>query len=225
MLHLARLARLDYQTRRGTQTLADQVMMHGRGGQQRRNRHPALAHLAIRQHEYVVATENRFGRLGADSLDSRAEPVHALTRRPGGVDGVGAEGLTDQRGDGTDFRQVAVGKNRLRHFQAHMRAGMMTEQVRSRPDHGDQRHHQLLADRINRRIGDLSEILLEVVVEQLGLIREHRDGHVHAHRANRILATARHRLKEDADVLVRIAEALLGDQQIVDGVALSIALG
>ena len=41
------------------------------------------------------------------------------------------------------------------------------EQVRPRPDHRDQAHHQLLADRVDRRVGDLGEVLLEVIVEQL----------------------------------------------------------
>ena len=44
-----------------------------------------------------------------------------------------------------------------------------------------QRHHQLLADRIDRRVGDLREVLLEVIVEQLGFLREHGDRRVGAH--------------------------------------------
>jgi hypothetical protein len=49
---------------------------------------------------------------------------------------------------------------------------MMAEQVGPRPDHRHQRHHQLFADRVDRRVGDLREVLLEVVVEQLGLVFE-----------------------------------------------------
>ena len=36
------------------------------------------------------------------------------------------------------------------------------EQVRPRSDDRDQAHHQLLADRIDRRVGDLREVLLEI---------------------------------------------------------------
>ena len=89
----------------------------------------------------------------------------------------------------------------------------MAQQVRSRTDHRDQRHHQFLADRIDRRVGDLGEILLEVVVEQLGPGREHRERRVGAHRAHRIVALARHRLQEELQVFLRVAERLLMAQQ------------
>ena len=37
-MHFARLARFDDEADRGAQALADQVMMHGRAGEQRRDR-------------------------------------------------------------------------------------------------------------------------------------------------------------------------------------------
>ena len=89
----------------------------------------------------------------------------------------------------------------------------MSQQVRPRPDHRDQRHHQRLADRIDRRIGDLGEVLLEVVVQQLRLARQHGERRVGAHRADRIVAVLRHRLEEELDVLLRVAERLLLVQQ------------
>ena len=89
----------------------------------------------------------------------------------------------------------------------------MAQQVRPRPDHRDQRHHQLLADRIDRRVGDLREILLEVVVQQLRLVRQHGERRVGAHRADRIVAFQRHRLEEELNVLLRVAERLLLVQQ------------
>src|SRR2546430_2933917 len=48
----------------------------------------------------------------------------------------------------------------------------MAEQLGGRPDHRSQRQQQFLADRVDRRVGDLRENLLEVVVEQLWLVRE-----------------------------------------------------
>ena len=61
------------------------------------------------------------------------------------------------------------------HFQPLVRAGIAAQQIGTRPDHRHQAHHQFFADRIDRRIGDLGEILLEIIVEQLGLLRQHRD--------------------------------------------------
>ena len=83
------------------------------------------------------------------------------------------------------------------------------EQVRPWADHRHQRHHQLLADRIDRRVGDLREILLEVVVEQLRLVREGGDRRVGAHRADGVVGVARHRLQEELDVFLGVAEGLL----------------
>jgi len=37
-----------------------------------------------------------------------------------------------------DFREVAVGQDRPRHFQPVMRPDFVTEEVRPRPDHRDQ---------------------------------------------------------------------------------------
>ena len=41
------------------------------------------------------------------------------------------------------------------------------EQVRPRPDDRDEAHHQLFTDRIDRRVGDLSEVLLEIGEQRL----------------------------------------------------------
>ena len=155
-----------------------------------------------------MAREHRLGRLAAEPVERRRHAVGTLRGRPGGIQRIGAEG-TDQGLDPVDLFQIAVGQNRLRDFEPVMRAGLVTQEVRPRPDHRDQRHHQFLADRIDRRVGDLCEILLEVVVEQLGLARQRRDRRVGAHRADRVVGVARHRLEEELDVLLGVAEGLL----------------
>ena len=75
------------------------------------------------------------------------------------------------------------------------------------------RHDDLLADRVDRRVGDLREELLEVVVEQLRPVREHRERRVVAHRADR----PRRRRRPSAStsilqVLGGVAERLLAPQ-------------
>ena len=63
--------------------------------------------------------------------------------------------------------------------------GIAPEQIGPRPDDRDERGHQLFADRIERRVGHLREVLMEIVVEQLRPVREHGDRLVGAHRADR----------------------------------------
>ncbi len=87
------------------------------------------------------------------------------------------------------------------------------EQVRPRPDDRDQAHHQFFADRIDRRVGDLREVLLEVGEQLLRLVRQRRDRRVVAHRARGFLAGGRHRRHQDVDVFLRIAERLLAIEQ------------
>ena len=73
----------------------------------------------------------------------------------------------------------------------------------------------LLADAVDRRIGDLREELLEIVVEQARPVGEHRQRGVVAHRADGLDAVARHRRDDDALILVRVAEGDLALQQRV----------
>ena len=102
-------------------------------------------------------------------------------------------------GDRADLFQVRIGQDRLAHFQAlGVRQAFEVEQVRPRPDDRDEAHHQLLADRIDRRVGDLREVLLEIGEQQLRLVRQRRDRRVVAHRADGFLAVDRHRRHQDA---------------------------
>ncbi len=67
----------------------------------------------------------------------------------------------------------------------------------------------MLADRVERRVGDLGEELAEVVEEQPGSFRQHRDRGVGPHRADRLGAVHGHRLDDPGEFLGRVAEGLL----------------
>ena len=62
------------------------------------------------------------------------------------------------------------------------------QEIRARPDQGDEGGDELLADRVDRRIRHLGEALLEVVVEELGFAGENGDRRIGAHRSYRLLA-------------------------------------
>ena len=76
-------------------------------------------------------------------------------------------------------------------------------------DVGHDRHHELLSDRIDRRIRHLREELVEVVEENARPVCERCKRRVVAHRANRFVARLRHRTEDELDVLERPAKALL----------------
>jgi hypothetical protein len=63
---------------------------------------------------------------------------------------------------------VRIGWGTSRRFWRE-RALVRSKQVGARADERHQAHHQFLADRVDRRIGDLGEVLLEIGVKQLRL--------------------------------------------------------
>jgi hypothetical protein len=141
------------------------VVVDCRGGEQRRHRDAIGPLGAVGQDQDVLVGEHRFRRGPAHLLDRHFETVGAGARVPGDVDRLGTEGAVERFLDRADLLEVLVGQDRLVDLEPLVRAGIVPEQVRSRADHGGQAHHQLLADRVDRRIGDLREILLEIVVE------------------------------------------------------------
>ena len=76
-----------------------------------------------------------------------------------------------------------------------------------------QRHHQLFAQGVDRWVRHLSKPLLEVVVEQVGASREHRQGDVIAHAVGRLLTVGRHVHNHQINVLGGVAKGRLVLQQ------------
>ena len=209
MMHFSRFAGFHDKPRLHAQALADQMVMDGGGGQQRRHRHAVRRSGAIRQNENVVVGQHRIGGVVADAQQGVRQAVSALNGGPGAVNRGSAEGAIHQFRNGADFFHIGIGQHRLVHFQALVVARFAAQQIGARPDHRNQAHHQFFADRINRRIGDLGEVLLEVIVQQLGFVGEHGQRRVHAHRAQRIIANLRHRLQEELQIFLGVAEGLL----------------
>ena len=86
--------------------------------------------------------------------------------------------------------QLLVRQNRVRHAQPMGVLFGRFEQIPLGADVALQRHDHFFADRIDRRIGDLREELLEVVVQHPRLVGEARQARVVAHRADRVALLA-----------------------------------
>ena len=194
MMHLARLAGFDDDADRRAQADADQMMMHGGAGQQRGDRNPVGAGHAVGQDDDVDAFAHRAFGARAEFIEHLLHARRAEAGVEGGVERPRPEMRLGDVGDRADLLQVAVGQDRLTHFEA-LGGGkpLQVEQVRPRPDDRDEAHHELLANRVDRRVRDLREVLLEIGVEQLRLVRHGRNRRVGAHRADRFLSRCRHR--------------------------------
>ena len=163
--------------------------MHRRAGEQHRNRNAVGAGLAVGQDDDVAAAAHLFLGALAQRVERPAHAVGAVLGREGDVEGVRLEVIAAHLRDRADLLQVVIGEDRLAHFQAlGVRHAFEVEQIRPRPDDGDEAHHQLFADRIDRRVGHLREVLLEIGEQRLRLVRQRRDRRVVAHGADRFLA-------------------------------------
>ncbi len=213
VMDLARFAGFDDEADRGPKALADQVMMDGRGREQRRNRNAVRPHHAVREHDDVVAAMHRGFRAFAKPVQRPAHAFSATLGRVGDVERLGVERILEEA-DAADLLEVFVGEDRLPDFEALVTRGALeVEQVRPRSDERDEAHDQLFADRVDRRVGHLREVLLEVGVEQLRLRRQRGNGRVGPHRTDRLLTGGRHRREQETQVLLGVAEGLLAIEQ------------
>ena len=94
-------------------------------------------------------------------------------------------------------------------------SGVSPEQVDLRADARLEAHDDRLAQRVDRRVGDLREQLLEVGEQRRAQVGQDRQRDVVAHRAGRLGGVARHRREQHAQVLLGPAEGeLLGAQRL-----------
>ena len=214
VVDFARRARLDDESGAGPQPLAHEVLMHRRGREQGRDRQQLGRDLAVGNDQDVVAQVDRVLGLRAQRRERGLHAVRAPRGRIADVELPRPERAAREQRDVADLLHRVVGQDRLLRLEAHRRIRLVdAEQVRPRPDERDEAHHELLADRVDRRIRHLREQLLEVAVEHLRTVGEHRQRRVVAHRADGFLAVRRHRRQDHLQVFLRVAERLLPIEQ------------
>ena len=202
----------------GPGPLPDQVMVHGPGEQQRRDGRQAgvrrLTPAAVGQHDDVRTAGDRGRHLGADLVEPAAQRGAAARHVIPAVHHVGGEARqVAVVVNVNDLAQlVAVDDREGQHHLAARRRARL-EEVAFRAGGGLQRGDQLLADRVQRRVGDLREQLGEVVEEQPGAVREHGDRGVGAHRPDRLGPGPGHRGQQHPQFFLGVAEQpLLGGE-------------
>ena len=141
-------------------------------------------------------------------------PAGALGDRPGDVD---RPRFVDVVVDVAQRLELAVEQDRLFEQQLVRVLGRLVEQVALVAQAGREAHHDFLADRVDRRVGDLREELLEVGEQRRRLVGEHRQREVVAHRADRLGAVDRHRRQQHPQVLLGVAEGALAQPQRLVG--------
>ena len=198
------------------QAQVEQVVMHRPHRQQGRDRGgggidagglATLAPAIRQQHDHGARSH---GRLGLP-----AQPFHGLLQaaRPRQHGEQGREGGHGQAlvGDGRQFRLIQHRGIEVQH------PGGSRHRTQGRTPLAQvhlQAHHQLFAQGVDRRVGDLGEALLEIVVKEVGFAGEHRQGDVIPHAVGGFLAGPRHVVDHQLHVLGGEAEGGLLAQQL-----------
>ena len=159
VVDLARLAGLDRESGPGPVPGAHQVLVHGRGGEQRRDRGVVRVERSVRQHDDVGAGADRRGRVVAEALERRLHATGPIRDRPGHVEHLGAQAAPVER---PHHGRLLVRQHRLLEQQLGRGQRPLLEQVLLGAEAGPQGHHDVLAHGVDRRVGHLGEALLEV---------------------------------------------------------------
>ena len=209
VMDLAGVARLHDERAAGARPLTHQMMVDARRGQQARNRGAVPIDAAVRKDQNRVAGVDRVVRPPLEILDGSLQPRAAVAR----VEQHRQRDRPEARlVDVPQLRQLVVVDDRVLDLDLAARLRPRVEQVALGPDRRFHRGHQLLTNRVERRVGHLGEQLREVVIQQPRTIRQHGQRRVGAHRTDRLVTGGRHRRQDDPQVLVRVAEGLLPAQ-------------
>ena len=210
---LARLAGFEHQAHLGARPGPHEVVVDRGHGQERRDRGVLLVVPAVGQDDQVVALRDRLRRTVAHVLDRLPEPLAVV--------GAAKEDRQRDRPEAArgrptvelaDLLQLQVGEHRRRERQLVGRPRSRLQEIVLRADGRLRGHDDLLADRVHGRVRDLREELLEVPVQELGLVGEDGERRVVPHGAHRVRAGGRHRVDDQAHVLGVVAEDLLAAQ-------------
>ena len=206
VVHLAGLARLNDEPAPRPRPLANEMVVDaGRGQQRWHDRHlPGSA--AVGEDEDRDAVGDRLRRLGPQLIEPGTEAGGSGTGRVEEREGAGDEARPG-RGANQRLDPGTLGICDHRRLQTQQPAllGAGVEEVPLTADRRDHRRDDLLADGVERGIGDLREKLLEVVGQELRPVGEDRQRGVVAHRAERLGAVGCHRREDHFQILERVA--------------------
>ena len=112
-----------------------------------------------------------------------------------------------------DGSELFVGKNRVRYHQTMAVSRGRIQQVLFRTDIAFERHNHVFSNRIDRRVRDLGEQLLEVVIHQPRLVAETSQCGIVPHRTDRVHLGRDHRKEHELHGFQRVAERLHAGQK------------
>ena len=208
VVHFAHVAGFDDDADLHAIAFANEVVVHRREHEQRRNRGQVGVGVAVGEHDEHRAVIDRgidfeahLDQAFLHGLRSVVDPVQTADRR--------GRRAARPRIDVLDLRELVVVDHRKIEDDLACVLGSRVEQVALGSEAYRQRGDDLFADRIERRVGDLSEGLGEVVEQQPGALRQNGDGSVRPHSSQWLHTIARHRHEQNAHLLFGVPEGAL----------------
>ena len=203
-------ARINHKTHVSAHAFTDQVLMQRAHRKQHRNCHTVAAHGTVRDDEDVKAHLDGVDSLRADAGKACLDTGLTPGSRIGDVKRLAAELTVGVVGDIVELGHIAFRENGLRNLDTARRIDVVdVKQIGLGSDKADETRDKLLPDRVNRRIGDLSKKLLEVVKKGLALFGKNRKRRIVTHTADRFLPLFSHGHQDEIDVFLRDGKSLL----------------
>ena len=213
VVHLTGLAGLQYETDLLAGASPQQVVLDRRNAQQGRDGRIRGVVAPVREDQDVVALGDGLAAGAAQVLDGLAQALAAGLSLEQHRQGDGVEAARARTAiQAANLFQLAVEQHGRGQLKVQGGLGHGLQQVAFRPDGRVHGQHDALAVGVHWGVGDLRKELLEVVVEQLGVLREDRQGDVRAHAADGLGAVRSHGAHDHVHVFKGVAEGLLPTQ-------------
>ena len=221
--HLARLSAFYDDSHFHALALANEVVMHASGRQQAGDSRVMRIHAPVGEDEDRTASFDSLRRAAAQSVH---RAIHRARPFVGRKEERQRRRLDAGPVDRLDLLEVSLREDRAGQPELTSVKGRLLEQIALSAEVDADRRHELLADRVERRVAHLGEQLLEVGEQELRAIGEYGQGGVVAHGAGGLRAVDRHRLQQDAEILLCIPERLLQvDQRLLVELMATVAAG
>ena len=178
----------------------NQIMMYGTHGKQRWNGGMSFIHATVAQDDVVVAIIHALGSLLAEFIQSLVQSFFALGGFEEHVEFYCIKSLV---ADILKDIQLGIGQDRMWQTN-HLAVALVWVQNAGTysTDILGKTHHEVLTDRVDGRVGNLSKLLTEVVEENLWLVGKHSKRSIITHRSCRFLTLGSHRNDGTIDIFL-----------------------
>ncbi len=227
MVDFAHIAGFDHHGDLRTRVAAQQMVLHCGSEQQRWNRTPRIVGIAVGQHQEVGAVLNRLVDLLEDLVKTVLQCLSAAGHLVKALDDEWLVIATENLGavEALELCHLVGVEHRQRDEDLLGVQFGIGQQVRLGTDGGFEAGHDLLTFPVERRVGDLRELLGEVIEQHAAVLGQRGERRIVAHGAERLLAGVGHWGEQQLQIFLGVAEGALTTLHGLTGVVDVLALG